>query len=169
MIFVRCHPERCLLDYFCKLSETVRTKAVFAPRDHSFVYGHDVNRAARTADGRHLVLIDSTAKIDRGNFCASVQSAFKDEQVGIVSCSPAMQMKTTSKRQSNADSTHLINYSCWTIRQDLFWQLGAMVEQFEKREIAVVDLQRRAGKKDLKLGFAEPANRLGAGTGTPRS
>ena len=170
MIFVRCHPKRALLDYFCKLSEAVRIKAVFAPRDHSFVYGHDVNRAARTADGRHLILIDSTAKIDRGNFCASVQSAFKDEQVGIVSCSPSMQMKTTSKRQSNDDSPDaLINYSCWSMRQDLFWQLGAMVEQFDKREIAVADLQRRARKKDLKLGFAEPTKRLGAAASTRRA
>lgn len=158
MVFVHCHPERDMLDYFRKLSKTVRVKAVFAPHDHTFIYGHDVNRAARTADGRYLLLVDSGAKIERGSFCAAVQSAFSDPKVGIVSCSPAMRMKVKSRRQLNGGSPPtLINYLCWAMRQDLFWQVGAIAEQFEKREDAVFDLQRRAGKKNLELAYAEPA------------
>lgn len=160
MIFVHSHPGRGLLDYFRKLSKLVRVKAVFAPRDHQFIYGHDVNRAARTADGRYLVLLDSRAKFERGNFCASLQAAFSNQEDRIVNGSSGTHVIAGNKRRSNSGSPQArINHSCWAVRQDRFWQLGGIAERFEDKEAALVDLQRQAGNRNLRLVFAEWANR----------
>ena len=159
IIFVRCHPARAVLDYFRKLSQTIRVKAVFAPPDHAFVYGHDVNRAARAADGRYLLLLDSSAKLTRGSCCSSLDAAFSDQQVGIVSAPPPAPLITGRRSRTNSLSAQEINYSYWAVRLDRFWQMGAIDERFEQNEATMADLQRRARKQKLRPAFVAPANR----------
>ena len=151
IVFVHCHPKRALLDYLCKLSKMARVKAVFAPPDQSFIYGHDVNRAARTADGRYLLMLDSRVKIERGSFRASVKLAFDNLHVDIVSASLALQTRSESNPSERRSGFGRINHSCWAIGQDSFWGAGAIAERFDKTEDALIEFQRRTQKRNRAL------------------
>ena len=146
LILVGCQPERSLLNYCRKLSITVRLKAVFAPRDHALVYGHDVNRAARSADGRYLVFLDGGTKINRGKLYSTLQSAFADKRVDLLCGPPGMQNGQRSEPRSKTSSRCKPN-SWWSMRQDSFWRVGAVAEHFEKQADALDDLQDRAAKQ----------------------
>ena len=146
LIFVGCHAERALLNYCRKLSKTVRLKAVFAPRDHAFVYGHDVNRAARAADGRYLVFLDGSARISLGYLYFTLHSAFADKRVDMLMLPPGMQNGPRSELRSKTSSRCQPD-SWWAMQQGSFWRVGAVAEHFEKQEDALRDLQHRAAKK----------------------
>jgi len=169
IIFVHCHPRRPMLDYFRKLAKVIRVKAVFAPRDQPFIYGHDVNRAARAADGRYLIFLDRKMRIESGTFGSSLQDGFSGQPADILNGAQT-DAEVRGKGRAKHTSTHPpINHSCWAVRQDRFWQLGAIAERFEEKEAALSHLQRRVKNRALRNAFAEWANRSAAIKGTSRA
>jgi glycosyltransferase involved in cell wall biosynthesis len=145
LIFVHCHARRALLDYLRILSNRVRVKAVFAPRGVPFVYSHDVNRAARAADGRFLLLLDNNAQIGRRDCVSSIRAALNKIQIGIVSVHPKRE-RQASLRIKHQPARQLINHASWALRRELFWELGALDESLENKSKALRDLEERAGR-----------------------
>lgn len=154
-IFVQCHPRRDLLNYLRELSQTARVKAIFAPNRDEFVYGHDVNRAARVADGKYLVFLANNVEPRPTGSLSTVRAALSNLQVGIVGPSPA-QRNTGGPTQGQHDVPYQftagpVDRRAWAIRQDVFWELGAMDEGFESEGMETVDLQYRALKGHYRL------------------
>ena len=56
-IFVHCHPRPDLLRYLAAQPTRIPVKAIFTPPGHPLVYSHDVNRGARAALGRDLLVV----------------------------------------------------------------------------------------------------------------
>lgn len=161
LIFVACHARRALLKFLRQIPATTRLKAIFAPGRQPFVYGHDVNRAMRIADGRNVVLLKSQAQLRSANLLSSLRHALSDKGVGIVGASNGKKNVRSEAHASEASTHHFterqLDCFCWAIRQDVFWELGGMDERFEGDNMAMLDLQYRAIKEHYRLAVTKDA------------
>ena len=155
LIFVHCHPRRDFLDYLRELSRETKVKAVFSPREDTFVYSHDANRAARCADGSLLAFMDVYAVVRGPTVFSAMRQALSNEKVGfagLVQRKGVPKLPRTKISNGHTQNSAIpLSRSCYGLRQELFWELGGMDEAFEGDGIETLDLQYRAVKRHYGL------------------
>jgi hypothetical protein len=159
-VFVNSNPRKDVLAYLRVLAEETRVKAVFTPRQHPHVYSHDANRAARCADGSLLVFLDSRTELRNPVVLSVMRQTLSDRRVGIagVGLTDGITAKFRlgeTAGAANHNGRDPLARSCYGLRQDVFWELGAIDEGFEGDGIETLDLQFRTLKHHYLLAQAD--------------